>query len=50
LDRSVPSDYRFAPPLVVRFFGLVLVCLGLVTARLIARSQLVEADGRLRLP
>jgi hypothetical protein len=31
LDRRVPSDYRFAPPLVVRFLGLVLVGLGLLT-------------------
>jgi hypothetical protein len=27
----VPSDYRFAQPLVVRFLGLVLVALGLLT-------------------
>jgi hypothetical protein len=41
LDRGVPSDYRFAQPLVVRFLGLVLVSLGLLTVVLVSLAALL---------
>jgi hypothetical protein len=42
LDRRVPSDYRFAPPLVVRFLGLVLVALGLLTLLAVILAVLLD--------
>src|SRR3954469_24079140 len=45
LDRSVPSDYRFAPPLVMRFLGVVLVGLGLLTVVLVTLAALLDLPG-----
>ena len=42
LDQGVPSDYRFAPPLVVRFLGLVLVGLGVLTVVAVALAALLH--------
>jgi hypothetical protein len=42
LDRRVPSDYRFAQPLVVRFLGLVLVGLGILTVVLVTLAALLH--------
>ena len=39
------SDYRFAPPLVVRFFGLVLVGLGLLTVVAVVVAALLDLPG-----
>ncbi|CAA9331287.1 MAG: hypothetical protein AVDCRST_MAG24-821 [uncultured Nocardioidaceae bacterium] len=38
----MPSDYRFAPPLVVRFLGLVLVGLGLLTVLAVGVVALLD--------
>ena len=38
----MPSDYRFAQPLVVRFLGLVLVGLGLLTVLLVTLAALLH--------
>ena len=38
----MPSDYRFAQPLVVRFLGLVLVVLGLVTVLAVVVAALLD--------
>ncbi len=38
----MPSDYRFAPPLVLRFLGLVLVGLGLLTVVAVTLAALLE--------
>ena len=38
----MPSDYRFAPPLVVRFLGLVLVGLGLLTVLAVTVVALLD--------
>jgi hypothetical protein len=45
LDRRVPSDYRFAPPLIVRFLGLVLVGLGLLTLVAVTAAALLEVPA-----
>lgn len=44
-DPSVPSEYRFAPALVVRFLGVVLVGLGLLTLVLVTLAALLDAPG-----
>jgi hypothetical protein len=41
----VPSDYRFAPLLLVRFLGLVLVGLGLLTLLAVTAAALLEVPG-----
>ncbi len=41
----MPSDYRFAPPLVVRFLGLVLVALGLLTVLTVALAALLDVPA-----
>jgi len=41
----VPSEYRFAPALVVRFLGVVLVGLGLLTLVLVTLAALLDAPG-----
>ena len=38
----MPSDYRFAPPLVLRFLGLVLVGLGLLTVVAVTLAALLD--------
>ncbi len=38
----MPSDYRFAPPLVLRFLGLVLVGLGLLTVAAVTLAALLD--------
>jgi hypothetical protein len=45
LDRRVPSDYRFAPPLVVRLLGLVLVGLGLLTLLAVTLAALLDVPA-----
>jgi hypothetical protein len=45
LDRRVPSDYRFAPPLVVRFLGLVLAALGLLTVLAVTLAALLDVPS-----
>jgi hypothetical protein len=45
LDREVPSDYRFAAPLVMRFLGLVLVGLGLLTVLAVILAALLDLPG-----
>ena len=45
LDRPVPSDYRFAPPLVARFLGLVLVALGLLTVAVVVLAAVLDLPG-----
>ena len=39
------SDYRFAPPLVVRFLGLVLVALGLLTVLAVVLTAALDLPG-----
>ena len=41
----MPSDYRFAPPLVVRFLGLVLVALGLLTVLAVTLAVLLDVPA-----
>jgi hypothetical protein len=41
----VPSDYRFAPPLVVRLLGLVLVALGLLTVLAVTLAVLLDVPA-----
>lgn len=41
----MPSDYRFAAPLLVRFLGLVLVGLGLLTLLAVTAAALLEVPG-----
>ena len=45
LDRCVPSDYRFAPPLVARLLGLVLVGLGLLTVLAVLVAALLDVPA-----
>jgi hypothetical protein len=44
-DRTVSSDYHFAPPLVVRFLGFVLVALGLLTVVVVTLAALLDLPG-----
>ncbi len=41
----MPSDYRFAPPLVVRLLGLVLVALGLLTVLAVTLAVLLDVPA-----
>ncbi len=41
----MPSDYRFAPPLVVRFLGLVLVGLGVLTVLAVVLTTVLDLPG-----
>ena len=41
----MPSDYRFAQPLVVRFLGLVLVALGLLTVLAVTAAAVLDLPG-----
>ena len=41
----MPSDYRFAAPLVMRFLGLVLVGLGVLTVLAVVLAALLDLPG-----